>query len=173
VRRTYVSQQSILDASQPHGRRYYWKSEYLPGLDPDLLEPYLKHGEHFASPHGALILFHLGGALGECALDHSAAGNRDTDMVLNITAGWDDPAEDEANIAWAREAWEGMRRFSTGGTYVNFLTEEEGEDRIRNAYGANYDRLAEVKAKWDPDNLFQVNKNIAPQRQPASVGSTP
>ena len=75
---------------------------------------------------------------------------------------WDAAEEDETHIGWTRGAWESMRRFSTGGTYVNFLTEDEGIDRIRDAYGAHYDRLVEVKTRWDPDNVFSANKNIAP-----------
>ena len=71
-------------------------------------------------------------------------------------------ADDQVNIEWVRNAWQDMRRFSTGGTYVNFLTEEEHGDRIRAAYGQNYARLVEVKSKWDPTNLFHMNKNIAP-----------
>lgn len=94
--------------------------------------------------------------------DHSAVGNRDVNTVLNITASWEKAGDDRANVEWARTAWRDLRGFSTGGTYINFLTEEEGDDRIRAAYGANYKRLAEVKAKWDPGNLFRVNKNIAP-----------
>jgi FAD/FMN-containing dehydrogenase len=82
--------------------------------------------------------------------------------MFNIAASWERPADDAANIAWAREAWEDLRRFSTGGTYVNFLTEEEGSDRIRAAYGRHYERLAAVKAQWDPTNLFRQNKNIPP-----------
>ena len=70
--------------------------------------------------------------------------------------------EDEANVAWVRAAWEDLRPFSTGGTYVNFQTEDEGADRIRSAYGENYRRLAEVKARWDPGNLFRQNRNIPP-----------
>jgi hypothetical protein len=68
-----------------------------------------------------------------------------------------------SNIEWARAAWGDMRRFSTGGTYVNFLTEEEGDERIHAAYGENYGRLVAVKSKWDPDNLCRMNKNIAPE----------
>jgi FAD/FMN-containing dehydrogenase len=82
--------------------------------------------------------------------------------VLNITAAWEKPRDDAANIEWARAAWREMRRFSTGGTYVNFLTEEEGDERIRAAYGKHHARLATLKSTWDPDNLFHVNKNIAP-----------
>lgn len=161
-RRPYISQQSLLDATQPKGRRYYWKSEYLPRLDPGLFPTAIKHAQAIPSPHSAIILFPLDGALNRLPEDHSAVGNRSTAWVLNITASWEKAADDKSNMEWARTAWQDMRRFSTGGTYVNFLTEEEGDERIRAAYGNNYKRLAEVKAKWDPDNLFRANKNIAP-----------
>ncbi|HEX5761261.1 MAG TPA: FAD-binding oxidoreductase [Thermoanaerobaculia bacterium] len=162
-RRPYVSQQSLLDATQPKGRRYYWKSEYLPGLAPELLALVVEHAERIVSPHSAVILFPVGGAVAALPEDHSAAGNRDAAVVLNITAAWESAADDGPNVEWARAAWRDMRRFSTGGTYVNFLTEEEGSERIRAAYGANYERLVEVKTTWDPENLFRTNKNIAPR----------
>lgn len=161
--RTYVSQQSILDATQPFGRRYYWKSEYLPGVKSEMLPALLAHTRALASPHSAILLFPLGGALNRLPVDYSAVGNRDANIVVNISAAWDKPEGDEANIEWARTAWRDLRRFSTGGTYVNFLTEEEGGDRIRAAYGPNYERLVDVKTKWDPDNLFRTNKNIPPR----------
>lgn len=162
-RRTYVSQQSLLDATQPKGRRYYWKSEYLPRLDPNLLATTISHAEKIASPHSAIILFPLDGALNRLPENHSAVGNRDTSWVLNITASWEKAEDDKANIEWARAAWRDMRGFSTGGTYVNFLTEEEGDERIHAAYGRNYDRLVEIKSKWDPGNLLCMNKNIPPK----------
>jgi FAD/FMN-containing dehydrogenase len=161
-RRPYVSQQSLLDATQPKGRRYYWKSEYLPKLQPELLAKTIRHAEAIASPHSAILLFPLDGALNRLSEDHSSVGNRDTGWVLNIAAAWDKPEDDKTSIDWARTAWRDIRSFSTGGTYVNFLTEEEGEERIRAAYGNNYERLVEIKTKWDPANLFRVNKNIAP-----------
>ena len=158
--RTYVSQQTLLDATQPSGRRYYWKSEYLSGLDPKMIAGAIAHSKRFASPHGAIILFPIDGAINRLAPDHSPVGNRDAKWVLNITAGWDSAADDAPNMEWARSTWADLRRFSTGGTYLNFLTEEEGEDRIRAAYGANYERLKVVKGRWDPENFFRVNKNI-------------
>jgi FAD/FMN-containing dehydrogenase len=160
--RSYVSQQSLLDATQPKGRRYYWKSEYLSKLEPEMLGKLIEHAQRIVSPHSAIILFPVNGALSKLPEDHSAAGNRDAAFVLNITASWETAADDRANIEWARTAWRDIRRFSTGGTYVNFLTEEEGEERIRAAYGMNYDRLVQVKKKWDPENFFRTNKNISP-----------
>jgi len=161
-RRTYVSQQSLLDATQPKGRRYYWKSEYLPGHSPELLAAAAEHAARSVSPHSAIIVFPMDGPLNRLPPDHSAVGNRDARSLVNITASWDRLADDAANVEWARAAWRDLRRFSTGGTYVNMLTDEEGDERIRAAYGTNYERLAKVKASWDPDNVFHVNKNVRP-----------
>ncbi|HEY9504460.1 MAG TPA: FAD-binding oxidoreductase [Gemmatimonadales bacterium] len=169
-RRSYLSQQSLLDATQPKGRRYYWKSEFLPGHDSELLERARVHAGRFASPLSLVIFFPLHGAIDRLPADHSPFGNRDARSVVNIAASWERPADDAANIAWAREAWGDLRRFSTGGTYVNFLTEEEGTDRIHAAYGPNYERLAAVKARWDPTNLFRYNKNIPPTPDTGAPG---
>ena len=161
--RPYVSQQSLLDATQPKGRRYYWKSEFLPNLKPELLAKTISHAEAIASPHSAILLFPLDGALNRFPEDHSSVGNRDTAWVLNIAASWEKAENDKTNIDWARAAWRDMRSFSTGGTYMNFLTEEETDDRIHAAYRKNYERLVEIKTKWDPANLFRINKNILPR----------
>ncbi len=162
-RRPYTSQQGILDATQPNGRRNYWKSEYVPGLSSELLARFRGHAEDVTSPHSAMILFPLAGALNSLPADHCPMGNRDAEYVLNCAASWESADEDDTHIGWARGAWSDMRGFSTGGTYINFLTQEEGAERIRDAYGANYDRLVEVKTKWDPENVFRMNKNIAPR----------
>jgi FAD/FMN-containing dehydrogenase len=161
-RRPYVTQQSLLDATQPRGRRYYWKSEYLPRIEGNMLAKVMEHAARIISPHSAIIVFPLGGAVGKLPNDHSAVGNRDAVAALNIAASWDKADEDAVHVEWARSTWRDMRRFSTGGTYVNFLTEEETTDRIAAAYGDNLPRLAEIKARWDPTNLFRTNKNVAP-----------
>jgi FAD/FMN-containing dehydrogenase len=162
-KRPYVTQQSLLDATQPKGRRYYWKSEYMPKLDPDVLVMANEHAKNIVSPHSAILLFPLHGALNKLPEEHSPVGNRDAAWVFNVSSSWEQASDDQANIAWTRKAWEDMLQFSTGGTYINFLTEDEGDERIRAAYGKNYDRLIEAKTKWDPKNLFRINKNIAPK----------
>jgi hypothetical protein len=162
-RRTYVSQQSLLDATQPDGRHYYWKSEYLPGIKPEILPKIIENARRIVSPHSMIAAFQLTGALNQLPGSHSAVGNRDAKYVLNLAAAWDSPNDDKPNIDWARASWRDLRSFSTGGTYVNFLTEEEGVDRVRAAYGQNYHRLVEIKKKWDPANLFRINKNISTQ----------
>ncbi len=160
--RTYLSQQTLLDATQPPGRRYYWKSEYLPAFDPAMTEPLMRHAQQLASPHSAILVFPLAGAIGNLSNDDSAVGNRDAGLVLNIAAGWDSDADDAANVAWARDAWLELRSFSTGGAYINFQTADEGDDRLHAAYGSNFDRLVAVKQEWDPRNVFHANRNIAP-----------
>ncbi len=163
-RRSYVSQQSLLDATQPKGRRYYWKSEYVSRIDAGLTDAAIEHAGRIRSPHSAILLFPLDGVLGDLPDDHSAVGNRSARAVFNVAGAWERPEEDAVHIGWARTAWSDLRRFSTGGTYINFLTEDEGSDRVQAAYGENLTRLAEVKRTWDPRNLFRMNKNIAPAR---------
>jgi len=162
-KRSDVSQQMLLDATQPKGRRYYWKSEYLRSLESGLFTRAIEHASRIVSPHSAVLIFPLDGALNGLPEDHSAVGNRDAAAVLNIASSWERAEDDADNIEWARSAWRDMRQFSTGGTYINFLNEEEGDERTRAAYRTNYARLAQVKAKWDPSNLFRTNKNIGPR----------
>jgi hypothetical protein len=162
IRRPYTQLQSLLDATQPKGRRYYWKSEYLAKIDPELATKWMAHGARIKSPHSAVIFFQLGGALNKLAPDHSPVGNRDTKYVLNIAGAWDKAEDDEANVGWARDAWNDMKSFSTGGNYINFLTADESPDRVAAALGPNATRLAEVKRKWDPTNVFRANRNIVP-----------
>ena len=164
TRRTYVQMQSLLDATQPKGRRYYWKSEYLPGIEPAMCDKVIEHAARIRSPYSAIILFQMDGALNRLSQDHSAAGNRDARTLLNITGAWERPEDDDANIAWARQAWNDMKTFSTGGTYVNFLTADEGPERIAAALGASLHRLTRIKAGWDPQNVFRTNRNVAPGR---------
>jgi len=162
VRRPYTQVQTLLDATQPKGRRYYWKSEYLSRIEPALCGKLIEHAGKIQSPHSAVIFFQIGGALNRLGEEHSPAGNREARYVLNITASWDKAEEDAGHVAWAREAWNDMKGFSTGGTYINFLTEDEGPDRTEAALGSSLRRLREIKAKWDPSNLFCTNKNIKP-----------
>ena len=162
VRRPYAQMQSLLDATQPKGRRYYWKSEYLPSIEPALVTKYIEQAARIRSPHGAVILFQMDGALNQLDEGHSAVGNRDAHYALNVAAAWDNPAEDAANIEWARSAWNDLKSFSTGGTYLNFLTEDEGPERTAAALGRGLKRLAEIKKRWDPENMFRTNRNIVP-----------
>ncbi len=162
-RRPYPQMQKLLDATQPKGRRYYWKSDYLPGLTPGALEVLAARAGSMPSPHSAILLFHLQGALNELAADHSPAGNRDAAFVANVAGSWEQSEHDDRNIAWVRECWSSLRPFSTGGAYINFQTEDEGHDRVVAAYGSDtLRRLAELKQKYDPDGLFTHTKRLTP-----------
>lgn len=161
TRRPYTQMQSLLDATQPKGRRYYWKSHYLAGIDPVLIDQAVDHARRIKSPYSAILLFQIEGALNELPAGHSPAGNRNAAYVLNIAGSWESAQDDGANIQWARDCFEATRTCSTGGVYVNFLTEEEGADRIEAAYGRpNLARLATLKQKFDPDNLFRNTKPV-------------
>ena len=162
VRRPYAQMQALLDATQPKGRRYYWKSEYLPRIEPALCAKMIANAARIASPHSAVILFQLGGAIQKLAADHSPVGNRDASYVFNVAGSWEQASEDKAHVDWVRSTWSDLREFSTGGTYLNFLTEDDGTDRDAAALGDAMTRLSQVKRAWDPDNFFRTNRNIRP-----------
>jgi hypothetical protein len=162
IRRPYAQMQSLLDATQPKGRRSYWKSEYLPRIEPALCEKVIEHAGRIQSPHSSIILFQMEGALNGLDAGHSAVGNRDARYLLNIAGSWESPADDAKNTGWARDAWNDMKSHSTGGNYINFLTEDEGPERVRAALGPSLTRLAEIKGKWDPENVFRTNRNVLP-----------
>ena len=163
MEKTYVQQQSMLDANQPKGNHYYWKSEYLSALPDAVLSVIREHGARETSLLCQMVLFHIGGAIGEKGPQDGAVGNRDAEYAMVVAGGW--PPSDGAgqgHIAWVRNAWESLRPFSTGGHYINFETADEGEERTHASYGRNFSRLAEIKAKYDPQNLFRMNRNISP-----------
>lgn len=162
-RRRYVEQQTIFDTSQPKGMHNYWKSEFLPALSDELLETFRQQGAGMASPMSMLWILQLGGALSDHDAMDTPFGNRDADAIFAAAGCWDPnvPAHDR-DRAWARSAWEALRPYSTGGNYVNVQTADDDDTRLREAYRDSLDRLAKIKATYDPHNLFRVNRNIAP-----------
>lgn len=163
VRRPYAQLQSLLDATQPKGRRYYWKNEYLSAVEPELCDRIAKQAQNIVSPYSALILFQIAGVLNKLDDDYSPAGNRKARFVNVISGSWEKAEHDTANIDWVRSAWNDLKVFSTGGTYINFLTEDEGVEREAAALGSAMKRLKEIKKKWDPENMFRTNRNIKPE----------
>ncbi|HSJ85345.1 MAG TPA: FAD-binding oxidoreductase [Acidimicrobiia bacterium] len=163
VLKTYVEQQSMLDPTQPKGAHYYWKTEFIPRLDDDYLETVRATAGEIESPMSQVFAFHLEGAVNEHAEDDGAVGNRDAAFVTGAAGAWpsDDP-RGEDHHAWARATWERIRPFSTGGNYVNFQTMDDDVGRIEDSYRGNYERLRRIKADYDPENLFRVNRNLTP-----------
>ena len=160
VRKPYVDQQKLLDATQPKGMHYYWKSEFVPGVSDELLETYHAQFIGQKAPANQAVLFHLAGALNEHAEDDGAVGNRGAAFVCVVQSMAAPDVTPDENRAWVRSAWEALRRFSTGGNYVNFQTDDEPDARTAASYGANYERLLAAKRRYDPTNLFRVNRNI-------------
>ena len=159
----YTEVQSYLDDTEPDGHHYYWRTEFLAGLDDGLLAGMRELFADCPIPEAELGVLHLSGALNERPADDGAVGNRDARYVLGVNGMWA-PDEPEAGRfrQWVRDAGARLRPWSTGATYINFQTADEGDDRVRATYGANYDRLVEVKRRYDPDNLFRANRNIRP-----------
>jgi FAD/FMN-containing dehydrogenase len=161
----YAAQQSMLDdsPSEAKGLHQYWKAEFIPGLSSEYLDTFRDAALKATSPLSYSVIFHIGGALNERADDDGAVGNRDARFISGFSGVWP-PADDRAaeHVAWVREGWERIRPFSTGGNYVNFQLAQDDSARTADAYGKNYQHLQRVKAEYDPDNLFRVNRNIPP-----------
>jgi FAD/FMN-containing dehydrogenase len=157
----YTELQSYLDDAEPKGMHYYWKTGYASELSPALHAIERELFEECPIPGVEIGALHIGGALNECAEDDGAVGNRDARYVLGANAMWDpDEPRAEEFVEWIRAAFERLRPQTTGRNYVNFQTADEDEQAIRATYGPNYDRLVEVKRRYDPDNLFRSNRNV-------------
>jgi FAD/FMN-containing dehydrogenase len=159
--RPYTQVQSYLDATEPKGLHYYWKTEYVAELSAPLLSTFQLLFAENPVPDLDMGILHLGGAINTRAPDDGAVGNRDARFVLGIKGMWP-PGERDADAyrQWIRDAWARVRPFSTGATYINFQTGDEDAARVRASYGANFQRLLELKRQYDPENLFRTNRNI-------------
>jgi UDP-N-acetylenolpyruvoylglucosamine reductase len=157
----YTEVQAATDAFFPIGLRYYWKSHLLKELPRDAVEVAVSHFAKVPSPRSLLVFQQFGGAVGRVGRSETAFWHRDVQWDNFAASVWTDPAESDTQVQWVREWWDRMGPFSLGGEYVNNLG-EEGEDRVRASYGANYERLAALKNKYDPTNFFRLNANITP-----------
>jgi hypothetical protein len=160
---TYVNLQSAIDSTVPHGFNYYWKSTHLPELNNRLIDVITENAFASTSPRSYAVIFHLGGAVGRVPEAATAFGNREASHSMTLDAVWRH-GEDYADrdTAWTRRFFAALDSYRQG-VYVNFLGGNEDPDRIRDAYSiAVYDRLVEVKTKYDPDNIFHHNQNVRP-----------
>ncbi len=161
--RPYVELQSAFDAGAPHGWHAYWKSCELPALTDKTIDLLTEHAHRIESPRSYIIMFHMGGAVAHVPEEATAYSQRAAVHNVNIDAVWLPAEEDRAERepSWARTAYEALAPHELG-VYVNFLG-DEGQERVRSAYGeAKYRQLAEIKAKYDPENVFRLNQNIKP-----------
>ena len=157
----YTAWQQAFDPLLTPGARNYWKSHNFTKLDDGLFDTVIGAIKKLPSPQCEIFFGAIGGATTRPAPSSAAYAHRDALFVMNVHGRWEDAADDQRCITWARDFFKASAPFASGGVYVNFLTADEG-DRVRSAYGPSYDRLAQVKRSYDPDNLFRVNQNILP-----------
>jgi FAD/FMN-containing dehydrogenase len=158
---SYAELQKAGDASFPRGHRFYWKAQFLRQITDAAANTLIERFPSVPSPRSFFVFQQVGGAISRVPAAATAYANREAAYDSFPVSIWSDPAADEANIAWAREMYTALRPFGMGGVYVNNLG-DEGHERVRAAYGENYDRLVTLKRKYDPDNLFRLNQNVSP-----------
>lgn len=163
----YAAWQQIFDPMLTPGARNYWKSHNFTQLSDGAIDVVLRYASDLPTPQCEIFLGLLGGQAGAPPPQATAYPHRDALYVMNVHTRWENPADDERCIAWARAFFADATPYASGGVYVNFMPQDEGE-RTSDAYGANYARLAQIKATYDPDNLFRTNQNI----RPAAIATT-
>ncbi|MDA1062535.1 MAG: FAD-binding oxidoreductase [Chloroflexi bacterium] len=157
----YTAWQQAFDPLLTPGARNYWKSHNFTALPDGLFDTLVEYIGTLPSPQCEIFFGAIGAATTRVDPAATAYAHRDARFVMNVHGRWDDAADDEGGIRWARAYFEATRQYASEGVYVNFLTDDEG-DRVQSAYGVNYDRLAAVKRQYDPTNLFRMNQNIRP-----------
>ncbi len=158
----YTAIQSIVENFNPRGLRNYWKTVYLDSLPPEAIRILIEHYAAVPAPHTHVVVYSLGGAVSRVPEQSTAVSNRGVRHALVIIGMWANAAEDERNIGWVRGLSQAMRPFATGGFYPNYDADAD-PGQVVNAFGAEkYARLAEIKAKYDPANVFCLNQNIKP-----------
>ncbi len=153
--------QSMFDALYPPGLQWYWKADFVKELSDDAIKVHMKHAPQLPTMFSTMHLYPINGAAHGHRNDETAWNNRNATWAEVIVGVDPDPANKQRIIDWARSYWEELHPYSSGGAYVNFMM-DEGDERIRASYGPNYNRLAAIKAKYDPQNLFRINQNIKP-----------
>ncbi len=154
---------SMFDAIYVPGLQHYWKADYVPRLLDGAISAYAQYGPQVPSLWSTMHLYPQTGAIQDVGQGETAYSYRDVEYVHNIVAIDADPANMPRNMAWMRQFAAALQPFSAAGGYVNFLMGDEGQERVRATYRGNYDRLVDIKTKYDPTNLFRVNQNIKPR----------
>lgn len=151
---------TMLDDGFRPGNRYYWKSSFMPALSDEAIEVLVRRFAECPSPMSGIAIEYLHGAVTRIPVSATAVAHRDTSFNILIAGVWQDPAGDAANMTWARDTYAELEPFFVNRRYVNYLSEDDAE--VRSAYGPNYERLAALKHRYDPENLFRANHNILP-----------
>jgi FAD/FMN-containing dehydrogenase len=166
-RMPYPIMNTLLDDNYPRGALNYWKSTFVRDLDDALLDTLVERFGSCPTPMGALLLEQFHGAVTRVDPQATAVPHRAPSYNLHIPTVWIDPADTAPSIAWTRETFAAVEPFRADGRWLNYYSDDEPADALRAAYGPNGPRLAEIKRRYDPDNVFHINHNIPPAMQRA------
>ena len=161
-RMPYPVMNTLLDAAFPEGALNYWRSSFTEGLSDGLIDTAVDRFADSASPMASILFEHFHGAVTRIGPTETAVPHRTPGWNLLVPTIWTEPADTEANVRWTRETFAALRPHLASGRWLNYLGDDDGEDAIRAAYGPNYERLREIKRRYDPENVFHLNHNIAP-----------
>lgn len=157
----YTALQQSFDAGAPEGTRAYWKAHYVNEITDAFIEAVLERAETLVGSLSMVGIEPMGGAVARVDSTATAYPHREARYSFGIFGGWMDPADDEAAIEWTREFHDAVAPYATGGVYANYLDGDDSE-KVHSAFGENYERLAALKAEWDPENVFRLNQNVEP-----------
>ena len=164
-RMPYPALNSAFDALYPAGLRHYWKTNFVGELTDEAIAVHVEHGSRVPEVTSTMHIYPINGACHRVDPESTAFAGRDATFAVNIAGMWPDASDDEANIAWVRDYSDALAPYSEKGGYIGFMAGDD-QDRIRANYKGNYERLAEIKRRYDPGNLFRHNQNIAPASAP-------
>ncbi len=157
----FVAFQQAFDPLLEPGARNYWKSHDFAGITDELIDVLLDAAGRLPSPECEVFVAQLGGAMGRVGVEETAYPGREANFVMNVHGRWQEAGDDDACVGWSRDLFDAATPHALGTAYINFLTTEEEAARLETAYGRNFERLLELKAKYDPDNFFRVNLNLS------------
>jgi len=168
----YAALNSAFDGLVPPGLQHYWKAAYVRDLTDEAIAVHMEHGPKVPTVNSTVHLYPIDGAVHDVPGDATAFGHRDANFAPVIAGMWPDPADNERNTAWVRDYHAAIAPHAQAGGYINFASPDD-HDKVAENYGANYRRLAEIKRRYDPDNLFHLNQNIKPGGLPTPRQGTP
>jgi FAD/FMN-containing dehydrogenase len=154
--------QSMFDALYPKGHQWYWKADFVKELPDAAIDKHIEFGGNLPSMQSTMHLYPIDGAAARVGPSDTAWAYRDAKWGSVMVGVDPDPLNKEHLISWTRAYWDAVHPYSAGGAYVNMMMDDEGQERVRASYRHNNERLAQIKQKYDPDNLFHINQNIKP-----------
>lgn len=154
--------QGMFDPIYPKGHQWYWKADFIKELPDEAIAKHIEYGSTLPTMQSTMHLYPISGAAGRVGTEDTAWAYRDANWAMVIVGVDPDPAKKDEIIGWARDYWDAIHPYAAGGAYVNMMMDDEGQERVRASYRQNYERLTQVKRKYDPNNLFRINQNIKP-----------